>query len=109
MGRIDSADVFKDYKALWPSGYVLSLKPDGAWELLSAEFKKPVVTLAFGSVAIDRGKWHRLELRFHGGEIVAILDGTVLATAENSAHTHGMFALGTEWDRIQFDNLVVTP
>jgi hypothetical protein len=109
MGRIDSADVFKDYKALWPSGYVLSLKPDGAWELLSAEFKKPVVTLAFGSVAIDRGKWHRLELRFHGGEIVAILDGTVLATAEDSAHTHGMFALGTEWDRIQFDNLVVTP
>ena len=71
MGRIDSADVFKDYKALWPSGYVLRLNPNGAWELLSAEFKKPVVTLASGSVAIDRGKWHRLELRFHGGQIVA--------------------------------------
>jgi hypothetical protein len=109
MGRIDSADVFKDYKARWPSGYILRLKPDGAWELLSAEFKKPVVTLASGSARIDRSQWHRLELRFHGGQIVAALDGAPLATVENSVHTHGMFALGTEWDRIQFDNLVVTP
>ena len=109
MGRIDSADVFEDYKALWPSGYVLRLKPDGAWELSSAEFKKPVVTLASGSVALDRGKWHRLELRFHDGQIVATLDGAALATVENSVHTHGMFALGTEWNRIQFDNLAVTP
>ena len=109
MGRIDSADVFKDDKARWPSGYVLRLKPDGTWELLSAEFKKPVIMLASGSAAIDRGKWHRLGLRFRGGQIVAVLDGTVLATVENSVHTHGMFALGTEWDRIQFDNLTVTP
>jgi O-glycosyl hydrolase len=109
MGRIDSADVFKDYKARWPSGYVLRLKPDGAWELLSAEFKKPVVTLASGSVALDRGKWHRLELRFKGERIVAVLDGAALATVENSVHAHGMFALGTEWDRIQFDNLAVAP
>jgi hypothetical protein len=92
-----------------PGGYVLRLKPNGEWELLSAEFKKPVVALASGSVAIDRGKWHRLELRFHGGRIVAMLDGAALATVENSAHTHGMFALGTEWNRIQFDNLAVTP
>ncbi len=109
MGRIDSADVFKDPQARWPGGYVLRLKPDGAWELLSTGFKTPVVTLASGSVALDSGKWHRLELRFHGGQIVAVLDGAALATVENSVHTHGMFALGTEWDRIQFDNLAVTP
>ena len=98
-----------DVRFLTASGYVLRLKPDGAWELLTAEFKKPVVTLASGSVAIDRGKWHRLELRFHGVQIVAVLDGTPLATVENSVHTHGMFALGTEWGRIQFDNIEVTP
>ncbi len=109
MGRIDSADVFKDYQALWPSGYVLRLKPSGAWELLSAEFKKPAVTLASGSVAIDPGKWHRIELRFRGDQIIAVLDGVVLSTVRNSVHTHGMFALGTEWDRIQFDNLEVKP
>ncbi len=94
MGRIDSADVFKDYQAHEPSGYVLRLNPNGAWELSSAEFKKPVVTLASGSVTIDRNKWHRLELRFRGGQIVAALDGAALATVENSVHTHGMFAPG---------------
>ena len=109
IGRIDSADVFKDYKARWPSGYVLRLTPDGTWELLTAEFKKPVITLASGSVAIDRSQWHRLELRFHGRQIAAVLDGTQLANVENSTHTHGMIALGTEWDRVQFDNLMVKP
>ena len=109
MGRIDSSDVFQDSKARWPSGYVLRLKPDGGWELLSAEFKNPVVTLASGSAMIDRNQWHRLELRFLGKRIVASLDGAPLASVENSAHTHGMFGLGTNWDHIQFDNLRVAP
>jgi O-glycosyl hydrolase len=109
MGRIDSADVFQDGNARWPSGYVLRLNPDGSWELLSAEFKKPVMTLASGTARIDRRQWHRIGLRFRGAQIAALLDGAPLATVENSSHTHGMFALGTEWDRIQFDNLSVTP
>lgn len=108
MGRIDSADVFEDGNARWPSGYVLRLKPDGAWELFSAAFKQPTLTLASGSIRIDRAQWHRLRLRFRGSQIVASLDGSPLATVVNSAHTHGMFALGTEWNRIQFDNLSVT-
>jgi hypothetical protein len=108
MGRIDSADVFEDGNARWPSGYILRVKPDGSWELLSSEFKKPVTSLASGSVPIDRGRWHHLELRFLGKQIVASLDGAQLASVENTAHTHGMFALGSEWDHIQFDNLQVT-
>jgi hypothetical protein len=109
MGRIDSADSFKDVNAQWPSGYMLRLEPGGAWKLLSAEFKKPTVALASGSVTLDRNQWHRLELRFVGKRIAASLDGTPLASVENSAHTHGMFGLGTEWNRIQFDNLRVAP
>ena len=109
MGRIDSANVFEDGKARLPSGYVLRLEPGGAWELLSAEFKKPTVTLASGSVQIDRSQWHRLELSFHGTRIIASLDGGSLAAVENSTHTHGMFALGSEWDHMQFDNLRVSP
>jgi len=109
MGRIDSADVFQDANARWPSGYVLRLKLDGGWELLSAEFKKPVTMLASGTTKIERGQWHRLELRFRGSQIVGLLDGAPLASVENSAHTHGMFALGTEWDHAQFDNLRVAP
>ncbi len=109
MGRIDSADVFQDGNARWPSGYVLRVKPDGTWELLSAEFKKPVVTLAAGSIKLDPLQWHHLELRFRGAEIKASVDGTVIASVDSLAHSHGMFALGSEWDHIQFDNLKVTP
>jgi hypothetical protein len=109
IGRIDSADVFQDGNARWPSGYVLRLKPDGVWELLSAEFKKPVTVLASGTAKIESAQWHRLELRFHGKQIVAAMDGAPLATVEDSSHTHGMFALGTEWEHAQFDNLRVAP
>jgi hypothetical protein len=108
MGRIDTADVFQNDKAHWPSGYILRVNPDGAWEFFSAAFNKPAVTLASGTAKIDRTQWHRLELRFRGTQIVAVLDGASLATVENSAHTHGMIALGTEWNRTQFDNLEVT-
>ena len=109
MGRIDSADVFQDGKARWPSSYILRVEPDGAWELLSAEFKKPVASLASGMVTLDRSQWHHLELRFVGKRIVASLDDSQLASVGNMAHTHGMFALGAGWDQIQFDNLAVAP
>jgi hypothetical protein len=109
MGRIDSADVFQDGHAHWPSGYILRVKPEGTWELLSAEFKKPVTTLASGSVTFDRNQWHHLELRFKGKRIVASLDGATIASVDSQAHTHGMFGLGTGWDHAQFDNLSVTP
>jgi hypothetical protein len=108
-GRIDSSDVFQDDKARWPSGYVLRLKPEGAWELLSTGYNKPVVTLSSGSTALDPTKWHHMELRFRGQQITALLDGASLATILDSAHTHGMFAIGSEWDHVQFDNLSVTP
>ena len=109
MGRIDSSDVFKDEKLRLPSGYGLRVKPDGGWEILSFQYEKPTVTMAAGSTAIDRNQWHRLELSFHGKRIAASLDGKSLATVENSAHSHGMFALGTGWDHIQFDNMRVEP
>jgi hypothetical protein len=48
-------------------------------------------------------------MSFHGKQIAASLDGKPLATVEDSAHSHGMFALATEWDHIQFDNLSVEP
>ena len=107
MGRIDSSDVFEGDKAHWPSGYVLRLKPDGSWELLSAAYKQPVATLASGSAKLDRREWHRLALSFRGTHVEASLDGKPLTSIESTTHARGMFALGTEWDRVQFDNLRV--
>jgi Glycosyl hydrolase family 59 len=109
MGRIDTADVFQDGGGLWPSGYVLRLQPDGAWTLQTTAFKKPLATLAYGSATVRSDQWHHMELRFLGKQITASLDGVILVTAEDSTHTHGMFALGTGWNRIQFDNLRVVP
>jgi hypothetical protein len=108
IGRIDSSDVFIDGHALWPSGYVLRIQPDGAWQLLSTQYKKPVVTLSFGVVPLERDHWHRMELHFAGSRIEVRLDGKQLAAVENGDHSHGMFALGTEWNAVQFDNLLVT-
>lgn len=108
MGRIDSADVFQDGRAHWPSGYVLRVEPSGEWELLSAAYRKPAVTLASGTAKLNPGQWHRLTLSFHGTRIAAQLDGARLAEVEDASHAKGMFALGAEWGRLQFDRLNVT-
>lgn len=109
MGRIDSSDVFRDEKAQYPSCYMLRVKPKGGWEILSAEYNKATINLASGVAIIDRNQWHRLELNFHGGQISASLDGSLLATVEDSRHTHGMFGLGAGWEHVQFDNVSVEP
>jgi hypothetical protein len=109
MGHIDSADDWEDDgQSPLPSGYLLSLKPGGEWELSSVSFHHPVATLASGSAAIDRAQWHRLTLDFRGSRIAASLDGNQIAAVNDSAHARGMIALGTEWDRIQFGALKVS-
>jgi hypothetical protein len=108
MGRIDSADVFQDDKVVYPSGYILSVHTDGTWKLVSAAYKKPTVTLASGKAAILPGEWHRFALTFRGNVISASLDGKQLAIVGDDSHAHGMVALGTGWNKAQFDKLAVT-
>jgi hypothetical protein len=109
MGRIDNADVFKDAKAPWPSGYVFSLDPSGTWRLATAVYKTPTRDLAKGSAPLLKSKWHHAELAFQRETISVSLDGTILADAKDNSHPKGMFALGTEWNRAQFDNLTLSP
>jgi Glycosyl hydrolase family 59 len=108
MGRIDSADVFKDDKARWPSGYVLSIEPGGKWTLSTSAYKSPTRELASGSVKLSAGKWRHAELAFKANEVSASLDGKTLANITDASHPRGMFAVGTGWNRAQFDNLSVT-
>ncbi len=109
IGRIDSSNVFADAKALWPSGYVLRLRKNGKWTLYSTQYKRAPAALASGTVPFDATKWHNLALRFHGAQIEAMLDGKQLATVSDKTHTHGMFAIGTDWTKAEFDNLSVRP
>lgn len=106
LGRIDSADVFRDGKAIWPSGYVLQVRRDGAWSLLSTVYKAPVRTLASGTVR-TRSSWNQLALVFHGDQITAMIGGKQVALVHDSTHKTGMFAVGTDWGRAQFDNVNV--
>ncbi len=108
LGRIDSADVFQDQKAKFPSAYILRLAPDGHWQLLSAAFKSPTRTLASGVIPLNAIAWHRLTLTLRGDIITVTCDRRSLATVRDSAHTHGMFGIGSGWNHLQFDNLSVT-
>lgn len=108
IGRVDSADVFKESKALYPSAYILRVNATGEWKLLSCAYKKPDRVLEQGSVSFTSRTWHHLQLKFSGKQITATIDGKNIGTVEDSDHTHGMFGIGTGWDRAQFDNLAVT-
>jgi hypothetical protein len=108
MARIDSANVFEDGAAPYPSGYVLEVADDGHWSLFSTAYKKPTVTLASGvTTGLDRG-WHRLELRCEGEHIEARLNAKALAMVVDKSHAHGMIGVGSDWSHVQFDNLAVT-
>jgi hypothetical protein len=107
LGRIDSADFFKDGKARWPSGYVLVVRHNGEWELNSAKYKTPIAKLASGKVTFGLRTWHRLALRFQGAEIEALVDGKSVAKVRDTMHPRGMAGFGTGWNIAQFDNFAV--
>jgi hypothetical protein len=108
MGRIDSADVFADSKAKLPSGYVFRIASGGVWSLVSAEYKKPTRTLAHGNFHLGENSWHQLKLVFQGNQISASIDEKVLASVQDTSHTHGMFGIGSGWNNAQFDDVLVT-
>ena len=107
FGRIDSADVFREHKALYPSGYGLLLKSSGDWRLVSTAYGQSIRELAHGDIEQQPDQWHHLMLRFSGPTVEAFIDGKALASVADSAHTHGMFSIGSNWTRVMFDNLKV--
>jgi hypothetical protein len=107
IGRIDSADVFQDQKARYPSGYVLRVDADGHWTLLATTYKKSEKQLASGQMALDTSRWHSMELHFRGSTVHASIDGRTVANLQDQTHTHGMIGIGSGWDHTAFDNLSV--
>jgi hypothetical protein len=107
IGRIDSADVFADANARWPSAYVFQLRRDGAWALLDSRYKRAPHTLASGVIEFRAQDWHALQVVFEGQKIIPSLDGKQLTAVQDPSHTAGMIAIGTDWGTAQFDNLSV--
>ncbi|HXP08735.1 MAG TPA: family 16 glycoside hydrolase [Acidobacteriaceae bacterium] len=107
IGRIDSADVFADQKARYPSGYVLRVQADGHWALTATAYKESEKQLATGAVALDTARWHSMELTFRGSAIHAVIDGKAVADLEDHTHRRGMVGIGSGWDQTAFDNIDV--
>ena len=108
MGRIDSADVFRDGKARWPSGYILSFGAQGTWQLCSTSYGRATALLAHDRIAPISGAWHHATLDFRGPHIEVVLDGKLLASVVDDGHKAGMIAVGSDWSRAQIDNVQVT-
>lgn len=107
LGRVDSADFFQDGKASWASGYVLTVRRSGDWELLSTKFKSPIVRLASGAASSAPNTWHPLVLSFHGSAISASIDGKVVVRVTDVSHKDGMAGIGSGWNAASFDNFAV--
>lgn len=107
FGRIDSANVFADPKAIYPSGYGLILKSNGEWRLISTAYKKDEIVLASGDISEVPGQWHHLQMNFDHASIAVTIDHHRVAQVADSSHDHGMFSLGSNWTQVQFDNLTV--
>lgn len=108
VGRIDSADFFQDGKALWPSGYVLTVNRNGDWALLGTKFKSETKKLASGTVSFPASRWHHLAMTFRSSAISASLDGKSLAQVSDTTHLNGMAGFGTGWNLASFDNFSIT-
>jgi hypothetical protein len=107
LGRVDSADFFQDGKALWASGYVLTVRRGGDWELLSTRFKSPPVKLASGTASFAVNKWHLLALSFQGTAISGSIDGNVVGRVNDVSHKSGMAGIGSGWNVASFDDFAV--
>ncbi len=64
-------------------------------------------TLARGRVDVHPGRWHRLELRFEGDRIEALVDGKRLVRLRDTSFSAGMAGIGCSYDPVCFDNLTI--
>jgi hypothetical protein len=101
VGRVSHADC--DGTLI---GYQFRLYDTGRWELHAA-VKDGLI--AAGQSAAVRGRWHDLELVFHGQWISGQIDGQPVFEMLDTRHMAGMAGFGTGWNRAQFDDLTLDP
>jgi O-glycosyl hydrolase len=95
-----------------PDGYSLTVDSDGGWLMNNSSDKGARVTrIKSGYVPGWQPKtWHNLKMAFGGSALSVLIDGKPVMTnflESGRNHAHGMVALGTEWNKVQFDNFCV--
>ncbi len=92
-----------------PDGYALNVDSEGRWTLKKSFDKGATVTKIKSGVIMGwrPRMWHHLKMTFNGSSISISIDGKPAVdnyVDTGKSHNYGMAALGTEWNRVQFDN-----
>lgn len=85
-----------------PEAYILNFHTSGKWELMAG-----TKILAEGITAITENKWHSIQLVAKGDKIKAIINEKIVADIIDSTYTHGMAGLGSSFNNVDFDNLII--
>jgi len=75
----------------------------GAWKL-----SKPEGTIAEGTSPFPANTWHKLQLEARGTTLICRINGTVVAQAQDSAHSEGLAGLAAGYAGARFDNFVLS-
>jgi hypothetical protein len=92
-----------------PDGYSVTVDSDGWWRLNNSTEKGTKVKEVKSGYAPgwELKTWHHLKMTFHGAALSVLIDGKPVVANyldPGKTHAHGMVALGTEWNKVQFDN-----
>ncbi len=92
------------------AGYHFSVTNGGSWRLYKEDGSANDTTLASGTTSFGLNTWHRLSLSAVSGTVKATIDGTVLASVQDSSYTSGLIGLQVGgWQNAQFDNFSIAP
>jgi Glycosyl hydrolase family 59/Glycosyl hydrolase family 59 central domain len=92
-------------------GYHLRVTSTGAWTLFKEANNNNTIVdtkLASGAVSFSMNNWHTLSLSMARGNVQAFINGTRVASVNDSTYTSGQFALlVSKWVNARFDNVSV--
>lgn len=92
------------------AGYHFSVTNGGSWRLYKENGSASDTTLASGTTSFGLNTWHRLSLSAVSGTVKATIDGTTLATVQDSSYGSGLVGLQVGgWQNAQFDNFSIAP
>ena len=97
-------------------GYQFVVSQSGTWQLLRKAIRSQAAVLGATTIALGRlagpvpvGTWLTLSLSAHGTQIVAQVNGTVVASVTNDSYLGGDAGISTGgWYRVLFRDLTVT-
>jgi len=85
-----------------PEAYSLKLNSSGLWSLMAGN-----KLLANGKIATSDNAWYRLRISAAGSNIKAYINDNEVAGLVDSSYTHGMVGLGSNFSRVDFDNIEI--